>query len=52
MAIQGDYDEAILIYSKVMPVSEAHANVAELAQARGDVDRAEADRAIATRRNP
>ena len=51
-AIQGEYDEAVAIYSKVMPVAEAHSNVAELAQARGDLDRAEADRAMAGAQNP
>ena len=47
-ALQGRYDEAVTLYSEVIPVSEAHGNVAILAEARGDLDRAESDRAIAS----
>ena len=47
-ALQGRYDESVRLYSEVIPVSEAHGNVAVLAEARGDLQRAESDRAIAS----
>ena len=36
--IMGSYDEAVELYGLVMPMSEARANVAKLARARGDED--------------
>ena len=47
-ALQGHYDESVRLYSEVIPVAEAHGNVAVLAEARGDLERAESDRAIAS----
>lgn len=49
MGLQGRYDAAIALYVEVLPVADAHANVANLAEARGDSDRAQSDRAIAQR---
>ncbi len=46
-ALQGRYDEAVLLYREVIPAAEAHGNVAILAESRGDLERAESDRAIA-----
>ena len=47
-ALQGNYDEAVTLYSEVISVAQAHGNVAVLAEARGDLARAESDRAIAS----
>ena len=47
-ALQGDYDEAVALYSEVTPVAQAHGNVAVLAEARGDLERAETERALAS----
>lgn len=52
MGLQGHYDTAISLYREVIPFAEAHANVAVLAEARGDLERAESDRAIAARATP
>ena len=46
MGLEGRYDAAVALYAEVLPVSDAHANVAVLAEARGDFDRARDDRAI------
>ena len=46
-ALQGNYDDAVALYSEVISVAQAHGNVAVLAEARGDLARAESDRAIA-----
>ena len=47
-ALQGDYDEAVALYSEVIPMAQAHGNVAVLAEARGDLERAETERALAS----
>ena len=49
MGLMGEYDAAIALYLEVIPTVEAHENVAVLAEARGDLGRAETDRAIAKR---
>ena len=46
--LQGNYDDSVALYSEVISVAQAHQNVAVLAEARGDLARAESDRAIAS----
>ncbi len=43
----GNYDLAVELYLQVLPVSDAHTNVARLAEAQGDFERAKSDLAIA-----
>ena len=45
----GNYDLAVELYLQVLPVSDAHTNVARLAEAQGDMERARSDLAIAAR---
>jgi Flp pilus assembly protein TadD len=45
-ALQGEYDVAVDLYLLVMPVVDAHSNVAQLAEAQGDIDRARRDMEI------
>ena len=45
----GNYDLAVELYLQVLPVSDAHTNVARLAEAQGDLERAKSDLAIAQR---
>ena len=47
--LQGFYDESLALYYEVIPHAEAHMNVSRLARAQGDLERADADRAIALR---
>jgi Flp pilus assembly protein TadD len=42
----GNYDLAVELYLQVLPVSDAHKNVARLAEAQGDLERAKSDLAI------
>lgn len=42
----GNYDLAVELYLQVLPVSDAHTNVARLAEAQGDLERAKSDLAI------
>jgi Flp pilus assembly protein TadD len=46
LALKGQYDAAFALYSEVIPAAQAHANVAVLADARGDGDRAQQERAM------
>ena len=46
-ALQGHYDGALALYLEVMPANEAHANIAVLAESRGDSERAERERVAA-----
>lgn len=52
MGLMGNYDAAVALYSEVVPVVEAHENVASLAEARGDTDRAARERAIVQKASP
>lgn len=47
VALQGHYDGALALYLEVMPASEAHGNIAVLAESRGDSERAERERVAA-----
>ena len=49
LGMLGRYDEAIALYEQVVPLDEAHHNLAVVCQARGDDERAGAEFALAER---
>ncbi len=48
LALMGRYDEALAIYLQILPVADAHHNVAVLAESRGDAERAAREFATAS----
>ena len=47
LGLLGRYDEALSLYEQVIPISDAHHNLAVISEARGDDARAEKERAKA-----
>ena len=52
LGMLGRYEEALAVYEQVVLPARAHYNVAVLAEARNDTDRAEVEYAIAMEMDP